>query len=122
MQKQGGPVRNIFLAIGFLASAFAQDTARALAPLTEQDPKGSACGSYFRADGGNIIYHVQGEGKSSSQPLAYIAKIVLDDKVGVPALLSKPIAEGALLTIVMSSAQRKDASCLPDNVYVEKRQ
>ena len=115
-------MRSIFLAVAFLASAFAQEPARALAPLTDQDPKGSACGHYFRLDGGNIVYHIQGQDKSISQPLGYIAKIVLDDKVEVPAVLSKPIADGALLTIVISSAERKAASCLPANVYVEKKQ
>ena len=115
-------MRSIFLALAFLASAFAQDAAQPLTPLTDHDPKGSACGSYFRVDGDKIIYHIQGQDKSGSQPLGYIAKIVLDDKVEVPALLSKPIADGALLTIVMSSARKKDASCLPANVYVEKKQ
>ena len=115
-------MRSKFLALAFLASAFAQDAGKTLAPLTEQDPKGSACGSYFRVDGDKIIYHIQGEEKATSQPLGYIAKIVLDDKVSVPAILSKPFAGGDLLTVVLSSAQKKEASCLPANVYVEKKQ
>ena len=90
--------------------------------MTEQDAKGSACGRYFRTDGGKIIYRLQGEDKSSSQPLSYIAKIVLDDKAKVPAIIATPIGEQALLTVVISSGLRKEASCLPDNVYVEKRQ
>jgi hypothetical protein len=104
-------------------SAKSASTAKVgLAPLTDQDPKGSACGNYFRVEGNKIIYHIQGQDKSGSEPLSYIAKIVLDDKVEVPALLSKPIADGVLLTIVMSSAQKKDAPCLPADVYVEKKQ
>lgn len=114
-------MRFILLALASLASAFAQEHAQALAPLTDQDPKGSACGNYFRVDCGKIVYHIKGQEKPGSQPLEYIAKIVLDESAEVPALLSKPIPDGALLTIVMSSAQRKEASCVPANVYVEKK-
>lgn len=115
-------MRSTFLLLVCIATALAQDSGQALKPLTDQDPKGTACGGYFRVDSGRLIYHVQAGDKSDSQPLDYIVKIVLDDKVAVPSLIVKPIAGGALLTLTMSSAERKAASCLPVSVYVEKRQ
>ena len=115
-------MRSTFLAVAFVASALAQDAGKALTPLTDQDPKGSACGAYFRLEGGKLIYHMQGEDKASSQPVDYIAKVVEDDKATVPTMISKPLADGALLTIVMSSVVRKAANCLPATIYVEKRQ
>jgi hypothetical protein len=99
----------------------AQDAAQVLKPLTDQDPKGKACGNYFRLDSGKLIYHLQDPDKTDSQPVDYIVKIVLDDKATVPSIVSKSVGGGALLTITLSSAEKKAASCLPDNVYVEKR-
>lgn len=69
-----------------------------------------------------MIYHVKGEEKTSSEPVDYIAKIVEDDKADVPSVIAKPIAAGSLLTIVMSTTERKAAKCLPGTIYVEKRQ
>jgi hypothetical protein len=115
-------LRPTFLLLTCIATALAQDAAQALKPLTDQDPKGAACGTYFRMDGGKLIYHVQGDDKPGSQPIDFIVKIVLDDKATVPSVTGKPLGNGALLTIVMSSAERKAASCLPASVYVEKRQ
>ncbi len=115
-------MRSIFLALVFAAGVFAQDTGKSLTPLSDQDAKGSDCGKYFRLEGGKVIYHVKGEEKTSSEPVDYIAKIVEDDKADVPSVIEKPIAVGNLLTIVMSTTERKAAKCLPVTIYVEKRQ
>ena len=114
-------MRSTFLALAFAAIALAQDAGKPLIPLTEQDPKGSACGAYFRLEGGKIVYHIQGEDKSSTQPVEYIAKIVEDDRADAPSVISKAIADGSLLTIVMSTTERKAAKCLPATIFVEKR-
>jgi len=89
--------------------------------LTDQDPKGSACGPYFRLESGKIIYHLQGEEKASSQPIDFVAKIVENDKATTPSVISRPVADAALLTIVMSATERKAATCLPATIYVEKQ-
>lgn len=115
-------MRSTLLALAFVLGALAQDAGKNLIPLTEQDPKGTACGAYFRLEGGKIIYHIQGEEKAGSEPVDSIAKIVEDDKVDVPSLITRPIAVGNLLTIVMSASGRKEAKCLPTTIYVEKRQ
>ena len=115
-------MRPTFLTLALLGSALAQDAGKSLIQLTDLDPKGSACGAYFRLESGKIIYHIQSEEKASSQPVDYVAKIVEDDRVGVPSVISKPLADGALLTIVMSATERKAATCLPATIYVEKRQ
>jgi hypothetical protein len=73
-------LRSTFLLLASMAIALAQDPGQALKLLTDQDPKGMACGAYFRIDSGNLIYHLRTEEKSASQPLDYIVKIVLDDK------------------------------------------
>ena len=114
-------MRPTFLTLVLIGSAFAQDPGKSLTKLTDQDPKGSACGAYFRLESGKIIYHLQGEEKASSQPIDYVAKIVEDDKAAVPSVISRPVADAALLTIVMSAAERKAATCLPATIYVDKR-
>lgn len=115
-------MRSTFLLLTCFVAALAQDTSQALKPLTDQDPKGTACGNYFRLDSGKLIYHLQGADKTDSQPIDYIVKIVLDDKAAAPSVVSKSVGGGALLTITMSSAEKKAASCLPNTIYVEKRE
>lgn len=116
------PLRSTFLLLACVLTGMAQDAPQVLKPLTDQDPKGAACGTYFRLDSGKLIYHLQGTDKTDSQPVDYVVKIVLDDKASVPSVVSKSIGGGALLTITMSPAERKAASCLPETIYVEKRQ
>lgn len=115
-------MRPTVLLLAFAACALAQDTGKSLTALTDQDAKGPACGAYFRVEGGKVIYHVKGEEKTSSQPLDNIAKIIEDDKAAAPSIAEKPLADGSLITITMSTADRKAAKCLPGTIYVEARQ
>ena len=99
----------------------AEDSARPLAPLTDKDPKGTACGDYFRLDGDKLIYRFQGEEKAAAEPISSISKIEIDETVKVPSLRSRPYAAGVFLTVVVSAGQKEQATCLPANVYVEHR-
>lgn len=116
-------MKPIVLILGLLLGSVlaAEDSARPLAPLTDKDPKGTACGDYFRVDGDKLIYRIQGEEKATAELISSISKIEIDDTVKVPSIRSKPYAAGVFLTVVVSTVQKEQATCLPANVYVEHK-
>ena len=116
-------MKPIGLILGLLLGSVlaAEDSARPLAPLTDRDPKGTTCGDYFRVDGDKFIYHFQGEEKAAAEPISSISKIEIDDTVKAPSIRTRPYAAGVFLTVVVSAAQKEQATCLPTNVYVEHK-